>query len=123
MADSGARMQEARNYTKWQFQLLGGGSNYQVTLFGTVDNAAYAAWMYTMKGLNSPLGSATLPASSWFPLYAPADQTGSYSPANPMTSTNPSMQFNGGLLAVRAVLTGSTGALAGAVTVTVTAEP
>jgi hypothetical protein len=115
-------MVEARNFTKWNFQLLGGGTGYQVTVFGTNDTQAYFAWMYSFNP-QSPFGSASTPASSWFPLYAPADQSSAYAPANPLTNANPSMQYNGGLIGIRAVCTGSSAAFSGSVTLAVSAEP
>lgn len=119
--DSGARLVEARNFTKWNFQLLGGGTGYSVTLYGSNDTTAYFAWCFSFNS-QSPYGNIVCPASSWFPLYAPSDQSSPFAPANPMTATNPSMQYNGGLIAIRAVLTGSA-TPSGVVSVAVSAEP
>lgn len=108
--DSGQVLTEAMGFTKWTFTLLGGGTGMSVTIYGTNDPVAYAAWkasfnpaLYAQRTGGAPV----LPTSSWFALYAPADATGTGAPANPMTATNPSMQFSGGLIAVRAVLTAS----------------
>jgi hypothetical protein len=123
--DSGQVLTEAMNFTKWTFTLLGGGTGYSVTIYGTNDPVAYAAWKASFNPAlyaNRVGGAPVLPASSWFPLYAPADQTGSGAPANPMTASNPSMQFSGTLIAVRAVLTASASA-AGSVSVAVEAVP
>lgn len=93
--DSGAQMLEAIGFTKWTFQLIGGG-NPQVTLFGTVDPAVY----------ETGRGSTVCPATSWFQLPAPSEQSGTGGVSNPLgvngvillTCSLP-------LVAVRAVLT------------------
>lgn len=127
--DSGQVMNEAANFTKWTFQMTGGGTGYSVTIYGTADRLIYRAWMNslnpgqpTFNAPSQPVINTAALASSWFPLYAQSDQSGTGAPANPMTATSPSMQFSGELVAVRAVLTTTTGA-AGSVTIVASAVP
>jgi len=122
--DSGPyAMNEAMGFTKWTFSLIGAvaGSGYTVTLYGTNDPKAYKAWMSSFNP-QSPHGNVTLPASSWFVLPGPSEQSGTGTIANPMTPATPLFQFSGTLLAVRAVLTSVTAA-AGSVQVAVEAVP
>lgn len=103
---------EARDFTKWTFSLIGAGTGYSLSVYGTVDPVAYATWK---NALNPNLylnvtNKPSTPASSWFLLPAPAEQTGTGSVANPMTDTNPLLQFSGALVGVRIVLTASVSA-------------
>lgn len=100
---------EARDFTKWTFSLLGSGSGYSFTIYGTLDPLAYAAWKNEMNP-NLYINSAVKPsppASSWFILPAPSEQSGTGSVANPLTDTAPLLQYSGTLVGVRVVLTGS----------------
>ena len=113
---------EAMNFTKWTFSLLGAGSaGYTVTIYGTNDPKAYKAWMSTFNP-QSPHGTVTLPASSWFKLPGPSEQAGTGAIANPMTDSVPTFQYSGGLIGVRAVLTAVASA-SGNVSVAVEAVP
>lgn len=127
--DSGQVMNEANSFTKWTFQMTGGGTGYSVTIYGTADRLVYRAWVNslnpgqpTFNAPSQPLINTAGLASSWFALYAQSDQTGTGAPANPMTAANPSMQFSGELVAVRAVLTTTVGA-SGSVTIIASAVP
>ncbi len=106
--DSGMALNEAANFTKWTVSATGGGTGYSVTMYGTNDPKAYAAWRQGMNPGQYPGGALTLPASSWFILPGPAEETGTGQIANPLTATNPQFQFSGVLLAIRAVLTTAT---------------
>lgn len=127
--DSGQVMNEATSFTKWTFQMTGGGTGYAVMIYGTADRLAYRAWVNslnpgqpTFSAPSQPLINTAGLASSWFPLYGPSDQSGTGVPANPMTAANPSMQFSGELVAVRAVLTSSV-TPSGSVTIIAAAVP
>lgn len=91
---------EAIGFSKWLFQLIGGGANtagYQVQIFGTLDPAAYTLWAGGQgKGLQ------TLPVTSWFPLEGPSSAASGGAMANPMVSgTAPIFTANIPLVAVR----------------------
>lgn len=117
--DSGLQLCEAQGFTKWTFQLLGGGTGYSVSLYGTSDPVAIGQWR---ASFNPQAPKYTLPASSWFLLPGPAEQTGTGTIANPMTGTNPQFQFSGALLGIRAVLTASA-TPSGVISVSVVAVP
>ena len=123
--DSGQSFTEAMGFKSWTFSLSGGGSGYSISIYGTNDPMAYAAWKasFNPQAYAGRVGGApTLPASSWFLIDAPSAQTGTGSIANPMTSTSPLMQYKEPLIAVRAVLTASSAA-SGTVNVNVLATP
>jgi hypothetical protein len=117
--DSGLVLCEAQGFTKWTFQLLGGGTGYSITLYGTSDPVALGQWR---SSFNPLAPKYALPASSWFILPGPAEQTGTGTIANPITATAPSFQFSGSLLGVRAALTTSA-TPSGVVSVSVVAVP
>src|SRR5487761_2072814 len=101
---------DATGFTKWLFQLVPADgsttfSGYSVTLYGTIDSRAYRQ----IANGNNPgqTTGITLPAGAWFVLPSPADQTGTGTPANPLTATNPFLNVSLPLVAVRAVLTAS----------------
>lgn len=119
--DSGMVLNEALGFTKWTFTLLGGGTGYSVSVYGTNDPTAHIVWSQKMNP-GQYTTPASLPASSWFLLPGPSEQTGTGTIANPMTGTAPVFQFSGSLLAVRAVLTASA-TPAGSITVAVLAVP
>ena len=105
--DSGVQMNEASGFTKWTFQLLGTFTGYSVQVYGTIDPAA--------KYLTTPVpgqnfvphgNTAVVPATSWFPLDAPAAATGT-TESNPLTATGQSLNHSGALVAVRVVATGT----------------
>lgn len=125
--DSGQCLTEANGFTKWQFQMTGSGTGYSVSIYGTADRLAYRAWVNNFgntvfTAASQPAFNSSALAPSWFLLGAQSDQGGTGQPANPMTSTNPWMQFSGMLVAVRAVLTATSGAT-GTVTITASAAP
>lgn len=103
--DSGMALNEAQGFTKWKFTASGGGTGYTVTLYGTNDPLAKAAWRQSHNPGAYPGGVLVLPASSWVILGGPSEQSGTGLIANPITATTPTFDFSGSLLAVRAVLT------------------
>ena len=124
--DSGAVLLEASGFTKFTFQLVG-GTGYTVSVYGTTDRNVYRAWTNNFNPgqptfPNAPAFNSVALAASWFLLGAPADNTGTGAPANPMTGTNPWTQFSGALTAVRVVLT-EVAAPAGNCAVTAEATP
>jgi hypothetical protein len=119
--DSGVWGCAAMGFTKWVFQLLGNLTGISVTLYGTIDPNAYLVYTansgvdgFTTGSLylgGAPQRSAVaVPASSWFVLPGPSEQTGTGSIANPLTSTTPLFVASMPLVAVRAVVTTSTAA-------------
>ncbi len=116
--DSGMALNEARDFKKWNFSLSGGGTGYEISVYGTNDPIAYAAWRQAFNPGYYPGGVVVLPATSWFLLPGPDQEAGTGPMANPMTQTAPMMEFSGSILACRAVLTATSGA-AGVVNVNV----
>lgn len=100
--DSGGFGCAAMGFTKWVFQLLGNTANISVTIYGTEDPAAYSAFT-TNSGQDG--WSSPCPASSWFALPGPSEQSGTGAIANPLTSTTPLLVVSLPLVAVRAVVT------------------
>lgn len=122
--DSGVQMLAAKGYTKWIFQIVGPGAfaattaAFTVSIYGTIDpNLARLAYQtganYPGQQGQSPSLEASLtaiPASSWFLLPGPSEQTGTGSITNPLvTSATGAALFIASLplVAVRAVLTGT----------------
>ena len=107
ITDSGPIMWEAIGFKTWAFQQLGGTTGYSVTIYGTIDPSLYTYLDSVTGAIATPQQLATIvPASSWVPLPGPAEQTGTGTIANPMVSgTTNFFQYNGTLVAVRAVLT------------------
>lgn len=97
--------------TKWIFQKIGAGTGYTVTLLGTINPAAYQA--YTNGGAGDPIGTSAIPASDWFVLPGPSEQSGTGIIANPLTDTTPILTVSMPLVAVRAVLTAVSGTQSG----------
>jgi hypothetical protein len=130
--DSGIQMVEALNMHKFAFQCIGTGANFTATFYGTLDPAAYQLYYYgtttiptaattasgTMaQGLPNMTGrgSTSLPATSWFPLPAPSEESGTGASSNPMVATGSVLAYTfTGLVAVRCVVvtqSGFTGSL------------
>jgi hypothetical protein len=95
--DSGIMAAEGIGFSKWVFQIIGAGSSaagYTVTLYGTIDPAAYnAVWGYPGNpAQNIPAIAASgmrykgLPSTSWFQLPGPSEQSGTGNMSNPMIS-------------------------------------
>jgi hypothetical protein len=113
-------MPEAIGSSKWTFQLVRSPSSattfsgLSVTIYGTIDSRAYADWKNSNEpaayGLNLTQGGVpqTIPADSWFVLPSPSDQTGAGAAVNPLTAPGSFLYCSLNLVAVRAVLTGST---------------
>jgi hypothetical protein len=100
--DSGAVAQEAKDFTKPVFTLIGNAgvpAGWVIQLWGTNDPLAYAAWTDGIQGKTNP---AVLPASSWVPLDEPAT---SGTNANPMTQSAPLFRPQGPWNAYRATVT------------------
>jgi hypothetical protein len=120
--DSGIQAPEGIGFSKWAFQMIGAGATaagYTVTLYGTLDPAAYDdAFGRPYGGTGSRLlqvtaqgrGYTGLPATSWFPLPAPSEQSGTGVITNPMISGSASIMFcTMPLVAVRAKAVVATG--------------
>ena len=121
--DSGMALNDAMDFSKWTFSGVGGGTGYTVSLYGTNDPVAYAAWKQSINPGAYPGGPVTLPASSWFLLPGPSEQSGTGAIANPLVAGSSNLfQYSGVLLAVRAVLT-AVGTISGTYTVNVQAVP
>jgi hypothetical protein len=115
--DSGIQMCEAIGFKTWQFQFLGAGSQasgYSVTVYGTFDRTAYEIYFPSYDGPNGSYyaqagtgrGSTLLPATSWFQLPGPSEQSGTGLSLNPVVSgTSQVLVASLGLVAVRAVAT------------------
>lgn len=104
--DSGPIAVEAIGFSKWAFQLCQEGATplvgYSAQIYGTIHPAAYRAWQAKIQGL----ATVTVPASAWFPLPAPSEQSGTGTSTNPITATGVVLPYNlSPLVAVRCVLT------------------
>ena len=100
--DTGAVAVEARDFTKPVFTLIGNAglpAGWVVSLYGTNDPLAYAAWTDGIQGKTTP---AVLPASSWVLLDEPSTSGNN---SNPMTSASPLFRAQGPWNAYRAVIT------------------
>lgn len=98
--DSGVlSLKEAARSQKWMFQLTGTGTGYQVTLYGTIDQAT---------GYNEPGNNA-----EWFELPSPSVESG-FAWANPLMIApgRRACYVNAPLVAVRAVSDNAPGATA-----------
>lgn len=124
-AIGGMIMVEAKNFTKWKFMYLGGGSGYTITLYGTNSPLAWKVWRaVTNPGPAAIQGLPTLlPASEWTELTSPDIQTGTGASANPLTASAQLLDHNGPLLAVRAVLTDVSDSPSGVVHIACEAVP
>jgi hypothetical protein len=108
-------MLAGKGFSKWVFQMLGPGAaaaGYSVTILGTIDPGILASVnMMTQPntfGSGSDLaGNRTvIPATSWFALPGPSEQSGTGTIANPMVSGTTTVFICAlPLVAVRAVLT------------------
>lgn len=104
-SDSGPIMWEGIGFSKWGFQILGGGTGYSVSVYGTLDPVLFK-YLDTPGTAGTPQALALIvPASSWFLLPAPSSETGTGADANPMVAANPTMLASRPLVAVRAVVT------------------
>ena len=123
--DSGGVCGEARNFKQWTFALeqattSGALSNISVTLYGTVNPAAWQTWWNAIQGRNNyganpPLAIQGItnaagyvpgiPPQTWFPLPGPSEQSGTGGIANPITPVTPLLTVNMPLVLVRAVVT------------------
>ena len=89
-------MLEAFRLHKWNFALSGTFTGYSVAIQGTID-----------PNTSGYLGGPTPTGTSWFLLSGPSQQGGEGVEANPLTTTTMSLQYDGQLKAVRAVITGT----------------
>jgi hypothetical protein len=121
--DSGVQMLSAVGFTKWTFCLVGPGviaagtAAFNIAIYGTTDptllgqSYATAATLIGTQG-HDPNFQASLtiiPATSWFLLPAPSEQSGTGLVSNPLTTAaaGPSiLSVSMPLVAVRAVLVG-----------------
>jgi hypothetical protein len=92
---------EAIGFTKFTFQAIGGVTGYTITFYGTIDPAARP------NGIPLAKGSTAVPASSWFVLPGPSEQSGTGGINNPINTTtgNNLLTCSLPLVAVRAVIT------------------
>lgn len=103
--DSGVQMMDAMGYSRFVFQLLGTFTGFTATFYGTNDPALYA---YYLANIGTWQGSTTaIPTTSWFTLPAPAEQTGTGTSVNPLTSAGQLLEVRTPIMAVRCVLTSS----------------
>jgi hypothetical protein len=118
--DSGVFGCAAMAFTKWAFQLLGNTAGISVSLYGTLDYNAYLVYTANSGVEGYTTGSqylagtvirapVSVPASSWFLLPGPSEQSGTGSIANPLTGAVPVFTCSLPLVAVRAVVTASAG--------------
>jgi len=112
--DSGIVMPEAIGFTKWLFQFVKLGTTsvtgWSVTIYGTIDPAAYDLNDQYLQGgwTTNPL--TQLPTTSWVPIPAPSTEDtapDAYAWANPLTATTSALYTNAPWVAVRAVAVGS----------------
>lgn len=127
--DSGGVAHAAAGFTKWTFQLIGpgaGSAGYTVSLYGTVDPALLQYVYTTGPSSGQPMdtcATTAIPASSWFLLPAPSEQSGTGQVGNPLVSSGAQLLIvSMDLIAVRAVLT-TIGAPTKSVTVLASAAP
>ena len=105
--DSGVQMMDAMGYPRFAFQLLGTFTNFSVQFFGTNDPALYA---YYLAHIGTWQGSTVaIPATSWFPLTAPSEQSGTGAVQNPMTAAGQLLETRTPVMAVRCVITSTAG--------------
>lgn len=122
--DSGIQMLQAAGYTKWTFQLVGPGvtaattAAFSISIYGTIDPNILQQSYQTAGNYPSSVGKdpsftaslTAIPATSWFLLPGPSEQTGTGSITNPLTTAaaGPTiLTASMPLVAVRAVLTGT----------------
>ena len=125
--DSGQLLTEARDFTKWTISKIGAGTGYSFSVYGTNDPLAYAVFRYTQLGQAAFPGNPgyvpSLPASSWFLLPAPSEQSGTGSVANPISDSSPLLQYSGTITGIRVVLTAKTAGATGLSQVVIEATP
>jgi hypothetical protein len=95
---------ECSRWPKWMFQLVGAGTGYSVTLYGTIDTVtAYQDFPAAQQPVNN-YGST---GNEWFPLPAPSVEVGgdAFTWTNPLTLGN-ALYVTAPLVAVRAVSAG-----------------
>jgi hypothetical protein len=91
-------MNECSRWPKWMFQVVGAGTGYTVTLYGTIDTVtAYQDFPLDQQPVNN-YGST---GNEWFPLPAPSVEAG-FQWTNPLTTGN-ALYTTAPLVAVRAV--------------------
>jgi hypothetical protein len=115
--DSGLVLMEAKNFTKWGFQMCPEESpagtvlvtGYSVTIYYTISRfVLFAQQTRGTQPLETPAdatGSTLVPVGSWWPLPAAADQSGTGTDYNPLTSDGPVLSGSRFALGFRAVLT------------------
>lgn len=122
--DTGLILLEARFFTKWGFLMAPEEyplaqpnnralpTNYAVTIYYTISKLAFKAQTNQQIPFASPTGangSTLIPVGSWWPLPASADQSGTASDYNPLTSDGPVLAGTRFAVGFRAVLTAVTG--------------
>lgn len=93
-------MTECSRWPKWMFQVVGSGTDFSITIYGTIDPVtAYQDFPLDQQPPNN-YGST---GSEWFPLPAPAVESG-FAWSNPVFKPNNSALYvTAPLVAVRAV--------------------
>lgn len=118
--DSGVIMLEAKGFTKWTFQIIGAGKSaagYTISIYGTTDPALLRLAYQTAGTTSGQMGQqpdlmnslTAIPATSWdlLPMQA---TTGGATEGNPLvTGTNTIGMYSGAIVAVRVVLTATSG--------------
>jgi hypothetical protein len=132
--DSGIQLVSAVGFSKYIFSIIGPNAatpGYTISVYGTIDPALLTYLETNHNAKNGMLDgdvSGIVPATSWFLLSGPADQTGTGAIANPMvtgggsSTTTVVHEHNFPLVAIRAVVT-ATNAPTGNVTLLAMVTP
>lgn len=118
--DSGIRMPEVIGMARYGFQVLGTGTGFSVSFYGTI-SPVIQEYIDENPGLitsaNVIGNTSIVPASDWALLSGPSTQSGTGQEANPLTQTGVIFVSNMvGLVAVRAVISTGASGFAGSIT-------
>jgi hypothetical protein len=111
-------MMDAMGFPAFNFQLLGTFTGMSAQFYGTVDPLAFTYYSQpafaAAFGYNTPYTpwqglTGVIPATSWFPLLAPSDQSGAGYSMNPLTASGQVLEVKQKPLAIRCVITAATG--------------
>lgn len=112
--DSGVQFMDAMDYPRIHFQLLGTFTGMSAQFFGCSDPLLYqfylaniGTWQGAQLGATAgiPQPVTVPPATSWYQLGAPSDQSGTTGPVNPLTAAQQYLETRQPWLAVRCVVT------------------
>ena len=111
-ADTGICMADANCYTKWTFQpiILTAGTltAFGITVYGTISSNAWNQFQLNQiqnNNANFLMAPTFIPATNWFVIPGPSEQSGTGLIANPLSLIGQSLSYSGPLTAVRCVLT------------------